>query len=188
MARSLGRGILVAEDDKRTMAGNPGELGLRAAIASPSTVDGRFDAATPLHLAKAAAEPVDPAPLVGHPLAGLADPRWVLALRTAEVMEGAIVRPEKRRRLLQLGKMLGLSPFDSNLVVAIMQDQARRGHAPSRCPAAGEQQLTMVPLPDAYRPRDAQSKRRRLQRRVAIAATVTSFLATELFLVWWLFF
>ena len=112
----------------------------------------------------------------------------MLAIRVAEALEGPILRPEKRQRVLRLGKMLGLSPFDSNLVIAIMQDQARRGVMPQRCPAAGERQLALVPLPDEHRPPSMQSRRRRTQRTLTIAASITTFLAAELFLVWWLFF
>ena len=129
-----------------------------------------------------------PRPIVTHPLLEPSDPRWVLAVRTAAALDGAILRPEKRRRLLHVGRMLGLSPFDANLVMAIMQDQARRGCVPDHCPAAGEKQLAMVTLPDAYRPGATHSKRRRAQHALAIAATITSFLAAELFWVWWLLF
>ena len=76
-----------------------------------------------------------------------ADPRWVLAIRTADQLEGSVLSPERRERLLRLGSLLGLSVFDANLVIAIVQNQARRGHRPEECPARGESQLRMVPLP-----------------------------------------
>lgn len=56
------------------------------------------------------------------------DARWILARRTAEAIEGgraAILRPEVRVRLLAIGQRLGLRPFDANLVIAIVQDEAR---------------------------------------------------------------
>ena len=148
------------------------------AIHAPTLANGAHSAATTDQRAKA----------LGQPLTGGSDPRWVLALRTAESMEGAIIRPERRTKLLRVGRMLGLSPFDSNLVVAIVQDQARRGYAPSHCPLAGEKQLTMVPLPDAHLPGPMQSGRRRVRRAISLATAVTSFLAAEAFLVWWMFF
>lgn len=55
------------------------------------------------------------------------DPRWVLAVRTQQVLQGTVLRPGDRQELLRVGKLLGLSPFDANLVVAIVQDRARRG-------------------------------------------------------------
>lgn len=55
------------------------------------------------------------------------DPRWVLAVRTSLQMEGPILRPDRRERLIAAGRAMGLSPFESNLVIALVQDQARRG-------------------------------------------------------------
>ncbi len=58
------------------------------------------------------------------------DARWILARRAAESIEGgraAILRPEVRRRLLSTGQRLGLRPFDANLILAIVQDDARCG-------------------------------------------------------------
>ena len=81
------------------------------------------------------------------PIRGATDPRWVLAVRTAEVLEGDILPPQKRDALLRTGKVMGLSPFDCSLILAIVQDRARRGIAPEHCPAAGESQLALIPLP-----------------------------------------
>ncbi|MEX2672170.1 MAG: hypothetical protein WD294_08690 [Phycisphaeraceae bacterium] len=55
------------------------------------------------------------------------DPRWVLAVRTQQVLQGAMLRPAERQNLLRVGRLMGLNPFDANLVIAIVQDQARRG-------------------------------------------------------------
>lgn len=70
----------------------------------------------------ASAQPFDPL-----------DPRWVLAVRTANAIEGgraAVLPPESRARLLSLATRLGLRPFDANLVIAIVQDGARSGEGP----------------------------------------------------------
>jgi hypothetical protein len=56
-----------------------------------------------------------------------ADPRWVLAVRVAQSLEGAQLRPEKRETLLNLATHLGMRAFDANLVIALVQDRARRG-------------------------------------------------------------
>jgi hypothetical protein len=61
------------------------------------------------------------------------DARWALAARTAADIEGgaaAILRPERRRALVAMGGHLGLKPFDTNLVIAIVQDAARSGEEP----------------------------------------------------------
>ena len=81
------------------------------------------------------------------PIHGATDPRWVLAVRTAEVMEGDVLPPDSADALMKTGKVMGLSPFDCSLILAIVQDRARRGIAPEQCPAAGESQLALVPLP-----------------------------------------
>ncbi len=112
-----------------------------------------------------------------------ADPRWVLAIRAAESLQGAILGPERRDRLVKLGKLMGLTAFDANLVIAIVQDQARRGHAPALCPAAGEAQLAMVPLP---RTMDAKVDAR--TRRIGIiTGVITVLVGVELILLKWLF-
>ncbi len=69
------------------------------------------------------------------------DPRWVLAVRTRELMQGALLAPEHRSNLLRLGRILGLTPFEANLVIAIVQDQARRGEVLE----AAVDNLSMVP-------------------------------------------
>lgn len=61
------------------------------------------------------------------------DARWILATRVAESLEGysaAIITPEKRDHLLRLSTMLGLRPFDANLIIAIVQDSVRCGLDP----------------------------------------------------------
>jgi hypothetical protein len=58
------------------------------------------------------------------------DPRWILAVQTSREIQGgraAVITPESRRRLLLTGARLGLRPFDSNLVIAVVQDGARSG-------------------------------------------------------------
>lgn len=58
------------------------------------------------------------------------DPLWVLAEQAAASIEGgraAVLPPERRARLLAAGARLGLRPFDSHLVIAIVQDGARSG-------------------------------------------------------------
>ena len=116
---------------------------------------------------------------MGQPIDSPTDPRWVLAIRTAEALEGAILRPERREQLVRTGKVMGLSAFDCSLVIAIVQDQARRGYEPHYCPTAGEAQLRLVPLP-----RRARFRRR---QRAYIAVTVAGIIAMEVaMLVWWL--
>jgi len=83
--------------------------------------------------------------------AGLApdDARSILAARVAESIEGgraAVLRPIARRNLVAVGAALGLRPFDTSLVIAIMQDRARAGDA---TPAPDDARLSMIPSPGA---------------------------------------
>lgn len=112
-----------------------------------------------------------------------ADPRWVLATRTAEQLQGTVLAPEQRERLLSLGRMLGLSPFDSNLVIAIVQDQARRGVTPAACAEAGAEQLAMVPRPRRRPLRHALTA----SRLRTVAWLVMGLLGLELAILAWLF-
>jgi hypothetical protein len=64
------------------------------------------------------------------------DPRWVLAMQTQARLQGATLTPERRDKLMRNGRRLGLRPFEANLVIAIVQDQARTGlHLPESGPA-----------------------------------------------------
>ncbi|MEM1099507.1 MAG: hypothetical protein AAGH92_12050 [Planctomycetota bacterium] len=121
-------------------------------------------------------------PTQHEPISDTTDPRWVLAVRAAEKLEGSILRPEHRERLLVQGKAMGLTPFDTSLILAIVQDQARRGHAPAYCPTAGEPQLRMVP-PVRRRAWPKWS----MKRWLAVAAGVAAFTAVELAVLGWFF-
>ncbi len=72
------------------------------------------------------------------------DPRWVLAVQAYREIQGgraAILTPEGRRRLLLVGNRLGLRQFDTNLVIAIVQDGARAGEDPLGTNAVGRLRL-----------------------------------------------
>lgn len=113
-----------------------------------------------------------------QPIEGPTDPRWVLAIRTAEQLQGDILAPQRRGELDRLGKLLGLSPFSVSLIIAIVQDQARRGYAPADCPTAGEMQLRMVHLP---------GQKNRTLNPLRTAFAVATLLAIELVLIrWWI--
>ncbi len=60
------------------------------------------------------------------------DGRWVLAVRTAESIRHGKLASDKRARLLKLGKLLGLSPMDSNRIISVIVAHADRGIAPAQ--------------------------------------------------------
>ncbi len=71
------------------------------------------------------------------------DPRWVLAIATHQRMTGSTLRPDARARLLKTGRTMGLNTFQCNLVIAVVQDAARRG----RGPAGAIDGLLVIPGP-----------------------------------------
>jgi hypothetical protein len=75
------------------------------------------------------------------------DPRWVLAVACTRLLEGgraAILPVEARERVVRLASHLGLRAFDAALVIAIVQDAARRGE-----PLGGEVAARLLLLPVA---------------------------------------
>ncbi len=117
------------------------------------------------------------------PLQGSSDPRWVLAVRTAELLQGDILTPECRERIIRMSRLFNLTPFDANMIIAIVQDQARRGIAPHLCPTAGEPQLQMITPP-----RQRSFKQLiRSRYTLALAALLSVLLAIEGLLIMWVF-
>ncbi|MHC4218216.1 MAG: hypothetical protein ACYSU7_07125 [Planctomycetota bacterium] len=101
------------------------------------------------------------------------DPRWVLAARAYSQLQGTALTYERRQRVMRSARRLGVRPFDANLIIAIVQDQARRGRGLPE--AAGTIALIEQPR----------------QRSVGwtwarwIAAAACAVVANA-FLIWWL--
>ncbi len=77
------------------------------------------------------------------------DARWILAARTRERLQGgraAILTAESRTRLIEVGRRLGLRPFDVALIIAIVQDNARQPRS-AEDPGSLIARLRMVPGP-----------------------------------------
>jgi hypothetical protein len=136
------------------------------------------------------------------------DARLVLAIRVRDALDGgraAILAPDKRRDLVGSASRLGLKPFDANLIIAIVQDAARRGEPPTAGDAAGR--LAMVrtdgsraiprrtpsrdrahaPRQRSPSPRRATNRRRRWVRPLLLtllALTLAAAWATTL--AWWI--
>lgn len=117
-----------------------------------------------------------------QPVDGTSDPRWVLAVRAGEQLQGAVLPPEARERLLRLGRLLGLTTFDSNLVIAIVQDQARRGVPSDWCARAGVGQLGMVPSPEGRRRAGIEGR----SRAATIGWLAAGLIGLEVALLAWL--
>ncbi len=68
------------------------------------------------------------------------DARRIFALRVFESLEAGaagVLRPDRRRELVSAAQRLGLRAFDANLIIAIVQDDARRGETALSKRAAG---------------------------------------------------
>ena len=58
------------------------------------------------------------------------DARWVFAVQVARGLEGgrgAVLPPERRQKLVAMGRAMGLRVFDANLIIAVVQDGVRSG-------------------------------------------------------------
>jgi len=118
-------------------AGNTSETSYGSAKLVPSA------ASRPkLRLINTKSQTSEAAPITRHD-----DPRWALAVKVADAMEGSLLPPEKRKRLIRLGQALGLTSFDANLIIASVQDQARRGVSSARLAASAEPALRLIASP-----------------------------------------
>ena len=83
--------------------------------------------------------------------------------------------PERRARVLQTAERLGLRPFDANLIIAIVQDHARRGK--DLGDAAGT--VALLEPPPRRRSRDEHATLR-------WATAILTAVVANIFLIWWL--
>lgn len=101
------------------------------------------------------------------------DPRWVLAARAYAQLQGATLSMERRQRVMRTAGRLGVRPFDASLIIAIVQDRARRGEGlQSAAPT-----LALVAPPGR---RSAAVYWARWIAAVAAAIVVNAFL------IWWI--
>jgi hypothetical protein len=119
---------LTGLDDSRTQRSRPDDEDRARAVARENRLAARGDAQPPID-----SREIDPR-----------DPRWVLAMQTQARLQGAMLPVERREELMRSGRRLGLRPFEANLVIAVMQDRARRGEQP----ATARPTLKFVPVAD----------------------------------------
>ena len=134
----------------------------------------------PLGSARGSAHRGEDAPAVrsqvDEPIRRHDDPRWVLAVMTSEALEGSLLPPEKRERIVRTAERWGLTPFDANLIIAVVQDQARRGVAANARPAAAEPMLRTISAVQQADPAPATPLRSKLR----LAWIVLGLLGLEL--------
>lgn len=100
------------------------------------------------------------------------DPRWALAVRAYSQLQGTALTFESRQRVMRTARRLGVRPFDANLIIAVVQDHARRGRELSD--AAGT--LALLERPG----------RRNRHPWARWIAAVACALVANWFLIWWL--
>ena len=110
----------------------------------------------------------------GNPSLDPTDPRWVLAARAYSQLQGTTLTPERRQRVLRNARQLGVRPFEANVIIAVVQDHARRSAPLAQ--AADTLSLLRDPRCDTQR-RTAWSR--------WIAAGLTA-LAANAIVIWWL--
>ncbi len=103
------------------------------------------------------------------------DPRWVLAVRAYSQLQGSALTPTRRQQLIKTAGTTGVRRFDANLIIAIVQDHARRGKQLGD--AAGT--VALLEPPAAHRDRDEQAM---LRWAMAILTAVVA----NIFLIWWI--
>ncbi len=106
---------------------------------------------------------------------GGGDVRRIFAVRASQMLEGgraAIMPPESRRMLVGDARRFGLRAFEANLIIAIVQDGARRGELPG----AAETGRLLDVIPAGSRREDRQLLIQRLVMAVLIGAGVLTVL------------
>lgn len=104
------------------------------------------------------------------------DPRWALACATRDALQGSVLTYENRRKVMLLAQRVGIRAFDANLIVAIVQDRARRGEPIESAVDA----LSVIPRP-------AKTSRRSATAWAWAAAILVAILVDAVLIGWLIF-
>lgn len=111
------------------------------------------------------------------------DARWKLAEETQRALQGSILAYEDRQRLLGLANRLGIRSFDANLILAVVQDRARRGESIE----LAADTIEMIPR-DAVSAGPAPSPAPATDRAAWLVVAVLIAMAADAALIAWLMF
>ncbi|MEY2713694.1 MAG: hypothetical protein RIT24_37 [Planctomycetota bacterium] len=111
------------------------------------------------------------------------DARWKLAEETQRALQGTILAYEDRQRLLGLANKLGIRSFDANLILAVVQDRARRGESIE----LAAETIEMIPR-DAASAGLAPSPAPATDRAAWLVVAVLIAMAADAALIAWLMF
>jgi hypothetical protein len=115
-----------------------------------------------------------------------ADARWIFALRVSGSLQGgkaALLIPPRRRELVAAAVRAGLREFDANLIIAVVQDAARRGELGDQARALQGIVPSLALVGSAKRPKGLS---RRWRTTLVVFATAVVTLGSFAFLVRWL--
>lgn len=101
------------------------------------------------------------------------DPRWAFAMRTRSQLQGAVLTPERRERLIREASTMNLRPFDANVIIALVQDGARRNDSMDRLATS----LSLVHSPE---------RRSTVDYAWRWAVALMAALVANMFLIRWL--
>jgi hypothetical protein len=111
----------------------------------------------------------------GNPALAPTDPRWVLAVRAYGQLQGTAMTPERRQRVMRTAEHLGVRPFDASVIIAVVQDHARRGET------LGDAAPTLALL---HKPEPPRAARRSWHWLRWIAAIGAAIIANGLLMLW----
>lgn len=98
------------------------------------------------------------------------DARWQFATAIERALQGATLAYEDRQRLLGLATRLGIREFDAHLIVALVQDRARRGESIEGAAPT----IALLPVRRAASPEESRLKTRSMTpnlQRAAVSET-----------------
>jgi hypothetical protein len=84
------------------------------------------------------------------------DPALKLAAQVRTQLQGPVLSPDRRERLLKIANKLGMRPFEASLIIAIEQDRARTpGPGKAAGAASAPSPLPAAPSPESIAARTA---------------------------------
>jgi hypothetical protein len=98
------------------------------------------------------------------------DPALKLAAQVRTQLQGPVLSPERRERVLKIANKLGMRPFEASLIIAIEQDRARTpGTAPGKNAGAAS---APSPLPAAPSPESIAARTAHITEHIGAEAPI----------------
>jgi hypothetical protein len=100
------------------------------------------------------------------------DPALKLAAQVRTQLQGPVLSPERRERILKIANKLGMRPFEASLIIAIEQDRARTpgpGTSPGKAVGAAS---APSPLPAAPSPESIAARTAHITEHIGAEAPI----------------